>query len=217
MAFTEQAASAPATQFWRDRKPADWASVLPKYWEAGGQPHRQAMLSALRSLPRFETLREIGCCAGTNLRLIREAMPWISVEGTEIGIPAATFAQDKFVKDPYTRVVCTDMFLDAPLWDDQEVDVTMSIYTLAYVAPEELEGMLRHMLRASRVGVLLIEPMLGEPGRLPVHYTMEWRHNYSETLQHILPTISRRCRLDVTALPQAQEFCDGAAMVTFLE
>lgn len=216
MAFTEQAASASATQFWRDRGPLEWARVLPEYWAAGAQPHRQAMLGAFKALPRFETLREIGCCAGTNLRLIRETYPWIAVEGTELSVEAATFAQDKLADDPLARVVCTDLFVDAPLWEPQGVDVTLSVYTLAYVAPSQIEDILRHMLRASRVGVLIVEPMLGEPGRLPVYYTMEWRHDYGEILTRLIYEANRTAELQVQQLPVAQEHCDGAALVKFL-
>lgn len=216
MAFTEQAASAPATQFWRDRGPAEWARILPTYWGAGGQPHRQAMLAAMRVMPRFESLREIGCCAGTNINLIRQAFPWIAIEGTELSVEAATFAQDKFAKDPYVRIVCSDLFTDAPLWEDRGVDVMLSVYTLAYVAPSEIEDVLRHVLRAADKGVLLIEPMHGQPGRLPVTYTMEWRHDYVRLLNDILSTLGRKAMLNVTELPQKQEYCDGAALVQFL-
>ncbi len=50
------AASSPATLFWRDRGPMDWARVLPTYWGATAQPHRAALIAALRKLPRFESV-----------------------------------------------------------------------------------------------------------------------------------------------------------------
>ena len=216
MAFTEQAASAPATQFWRDRGSQDWARVLPSYWEAGAQPHRHALLEAIRSLPRFDTLREIGCCAGTNLRMIRQNFPWINVEGTEISVEAATFAQDKLKDDPGVRVVCTDLFLDAPLWADREVDVAASVYTLAYVAPEEIMQVLAHMLRSASVGVIIVEPMHGPKGRIPVQYTAEWCHDYGDLITTILADDPRPADLKVGTLSQPVERCDGIVVVTFL-
>lgn len=174
------------------------------------------MLEALRAFPRFEFLREVGCCAGTNLRLIREAFPWVVLEGTEISIEAATFAQDKFANDAQTRVVCTDMYMDAPLWEDREVDVTMSCYTLAYVPPDDLDDILWHMLRASSVGVLIIEPTHGEIGQLPHGYTTVWRHDYSEAISRIMALDPRRADLSVGFISPSIEDCDGLTMVKFL-
>lgn len=216
MTFTKSAASAPATQFWRDRGPESWARVLPTYWEAGGQPHRKALLEALHTFPRFESLREVGCCAGTNLRLIRETFPWVAMEGTELSIEAATFAQDKFANDPRTRVVCTDLFLDAPLWADRDVDVTISCYTLAYVAPEDLDEILHNMLRSSTIGIVIVEPMHGSIGRLPVTYTSEWRHDYREAINRIMAMDPRRADLNVGRIDPPTESCDGILLVKFL-
>lgn len=217
MTFTNSAASAPATQFWRDRGPESWARVLPTYWEAGGQPHRKALLEALHTLPRFESLREIGCCAGTNLRLIRETYPWVLLEGTELSIEAATFAQDKFAADVKTRVVCTDLFADAPLWPDRDTDVTVSCYTLAYVAPEDLDDILRHMLRASAIATIIVEPMHNGPvGRLPVTYAPEWRHDYKEAINRIMAVDPRKADLSVGQISPPTESCDGILAVRFL-
>lgn len=216
MTFTVEGASAPATQFWRERGSQDWARVLPSYWEAGAQPHRLAMLDALKRLGRFESLREIGCCAGTNIRLIRETFPWVACEGTEISVEAATFAQDKLAADPAVRIVCTDLFEDAPLWAAREVDVALSVYTLAYVAPEEIMGILRHILRSAAKGVLLVEPMHGPKGRIPVQYTAEWCHDYRDLIETVMADDPRQASLDVATLHAPVERCDGMVLVKFV-
>lgn len=207
-------ASASAVNFWRDRGPDSWARILPTYWAATEQPHRSALLESLRRLPRFETVRELGCCAGTNLKLIRQAFPWVSVEGLELSVEAATFAQDKLADEPQCRVVCTDVVDDAPTWDDGEADVVVSCYALAYLSPPDLAEVLRHVVRSARIGVVLVEPMHnGPPGRLPVTYAAEWRHDYQAALGAAVQ--DRPATITVGSLKTPVESCDGVAIVVF--
>lgn len=210
------APSASATNFWRDRGPDSWARILPTYWESQGQPHRAALIEGLRLLPRFDTVRELGCCAGTNLALIRRAFPWVSVEGIELSVEAATFAQDKLVQEPQCRVVCTDMVEDAPYWADREADVVVSCYALAYIPPETLHELAQHIIRSARVGVVLVEPMHNGPvGRLPVGYAQEWRHDYQAVLDAAVRADGRSADVTVGSINTPVELCDGIAVVAF--
>lgn len=210
------APSASATNFWRDRGPESWARILPTYWNSQDQPHRGALIESLRLLPRFETVRELGCCAGTNLALIRKAFPWVSVEGIELSVEAATFAQDKLAQEPQCRVVCLDMVEDAPSWADGEADVVVSCYALAYIDPETLRRLMAHIIRSARVGVVLVEPMHNGPvGRLPVMYAAEWRHDYQAVIDEALRLDGRPASSTVGSLNTPVESCDGVAVVAF--
>jgi hypothetical protein len=210
------AASSPATQFWRDRGPMDWARVLPTYWGATAQPHRASLIASLRKQPRFESLRELGCCAGTNIAMIRQVFPWAAVEGLEVSPEASLFAQDKFAADPAVRITCTDILYEAEVWDPGEVDVTISCYALAYIAPEDLDDLLVAAVRASSKGLVIVEPMYGDIGRIPVHYTAEWRHDYTQRLDRILAAAERPASLVAEKLDNPVEQCDGIVAVTFL-
>lgn len=209
------AASSPATQFWRDRGPMDWARVLPTYWGATAQPHRAALIQSLRKLPRFETLRELGCCAGTNLAMIRQVFPWVAVEGLEVSPDAAVFAQNKLAADPAVRIVCSDMLHEAEVWDPQEVDVTISCYALAYIAPDDLPALLTAVVNATKWGLILVEPAYGDFGRMPVQYTCEWRHDYTRLLDAALRDSGRPAAMTVEKLDQPVEHCDGLIRVAF--
>ena len=217
MTLTDMA-SAPATQFWRGRGSADWARVLPTYWEAGAQPHRTFLVEALKALPRFESVRELGCCAGTNLRLIREAFPHVMNQGMDVSQDAVIFAQDKLAKDGLVSVICADMLTDAPYWEPQEVDVVISCYSLAYISPEDLPTLMTSIVRSARVGCVFVEPMMGEPG--PIHASTgltEWRHDYVRLLDSILATDPRPINLESAPLPTPVELCDGLVRVTFVQ
>lgn len=211
-----QNASSPATAFWRDRGALSWARVLPTYWAATGQAHRAALIAALRKLPRFESLRELGSCAGTNIKMIREAFPWCAVEGVELSYEAATFSQLQFGADPYVRIVCNDMMDEQQHWEPQDVDVTVSCYTLAYVAPEELEDFLLAMVNASKVGMVIIEPQYGEIGRVPNKNLCEWRHDYTKALDKVMYNSGRKAMMSAEKLNEPVEICDGIMRIEFM-
>lgn len=217
MSMLMQGASAPATRFWAERGPHDWAKVLPTYWAAGAQPHRQSLLAALKQMMPFGSVRELGCCAGTNLKLIRDTFPGVICQGLDVSQEAVIFAQDKFIRDGSVGVYCTDMLMDAPFWEDAEADVVVSCYALAYVAPEDMSALMGHILRSAKVGCVFVEPMIGEPGpvRAPGGLT-EWRHDYARLIDHLLATDPRPARMENAGLTQKVELCDGIVMVKFL-
>ena len=208
-------ASAPATKFWRDRGAAEWARVLPTYWGATAQPHRAALINRLRKLPAFESIRELGCCAGTNLAMIRQQFPYVAIEGIELSSEATAFAQDKLGKDPLTRVICQDILQCSYDWEPDEADVVFTCYTLAYVAPENILALLASILRSARKAVVLVEPMYGPIGRMPVHYTCEWRHDYAALITEAMQFDSRPAHFVAEKLDTPVEHCDGIATVIF--
>lgn len=214
---TPSVASAPATRFWAERGPFNWARVLPTYWEAGSQPHRAELVQALKGLPTFESVRELGCCAGTNLRMIREAFPKVLAQGMDVSEEAVLFAQDKFVKDGAVGIVQADILADSRYWEPGEVDVVFSCYTLAYIAPADLRLLLRAMVRSAKVGVVVVEPMLGDFGLLRSSSGLiEWRHDYTNLIAGILEEDARPSKLESWPLPTPVELCDGLIRVTFL-
>lgn len=215
---TPSVASAPATQFWAERGPHAWARVLPTYWEAGAQPHRRAMVDAMRALSPFESVRELGCAAGTNLKLVREAFPNVIVQGLDVSQEAVLFAQEKFLRDGAVGVMQADILEDSDWWEPGEVDVVLTCYTLAYVSPDDIEMIMSRTLQSARVGCIFVEPMMGETGRL---YTqcpglIEWRHDYVRILDKLLSTDPRNASLDAMPLPEAVELCDGLVRVKYV-
>lgn len=194
----------------------EWSTALPKYWAATGQPHRAALIDQLRTLPHFENIRELGSCAGTNIRLFREAFPHAAVEGIDVSEAAVLFAQDKLATDPYVRVVHADILDEAPQWQDEEADVVVSCYALTYIAPEDLPDLLGHIVRSARVGIAFAEPMVGPPARLPIRYdTVEWRHDYSAVLTPILQAAGRPATMSLSTLAAPIDHCDGVLSVSF--
>lgn len=207
--------SSPAVQFWRDRGTLEWARVLPTYWEATAQPHRTALIEALRKFPRFESARELGCCAGTNIKMLRDVMPWVTVEGLELSPDASIFAQKKFQDDHAVRIGCTDILAEQDCWEPREVDVVFTCYTLAYVNPDDMPRLMASVIRSAAVGVVIVEPMYGDVGRIPVHFTTEWRHDYARVLDTVFHESGRKGTMTVEKLVTPTEYCDGVARIMF--
>lgn len=210
-----RAAESPAVKFWRDRGSLEWARVLPGYWGATAQPHRAALIQSLRKLPRFESARELGCCAGTNILMLRQVMPWVTVEGLELSPDASIFAQQKFVNDPSVRITCTNIIEDSKLWAPAEADVVFTCYTLTYISPDDIADLMEAIVRSAGVGIVLTEPMYGSPGRIPVHYTTEWRHDYVRLLDAALHKSGRPAQMTAEKLTEPVEHCDGILRVEF--
>jgi hypothetical protein len=64
---------------------------------------------------------------------------------------------------------------------DRCVDVVISCYALAYMAPPDLDAMLFEMGRLARRAVILAEPMTDQPTATPhvlLNGYRDWAHNY---------------------------------------
>jgi len=70
------------------------------------------------------------------------------------------------------------------------VDVVLSCYALAYLAPADLDAVLYDLGRVARRAVVLAEPMTDQPQAVP-HPALsgyrEWAHNYQASVRW-LPT-----------------------------
>src|SRR5437899_3198021 len=112
--------TADATKFWSERRPLE---MYERYWAASAQPHRHALVGALHLLPRFASLLEVGCSVGTNLRLIRDAFPWVDLSGSELNEGAIEFARSRL---PGIPIRCADVVTDSASWLPKSVDVIVS-------------------------------------------------------------------------------------------
>jgi SAM-dependent methyltransferase len=83
--------------FW-ERKTATGPSSWASYWDTIDAPHRNVIIDALRSLPAFGSLLEIGCGPGVNLFRVLQAFPDVDVTGLDISPGAIDFGTAVCVK-----------------------------------------------------------------------------------------------------------------------
>lgn len=183
------------TDFWRLKR--DWSG----YWdgERGLQaPHRTALVDALRTLPPFTSLLDIGCGPGVNLWRILEAFPEADLTGIDVnpfavadGIERFTRAYEHGVFRSGRIALCEGDLPEAleasahpPL---EPVDVILSCYTLAYLLRDQVLVALKEMTRLASA-VVIAEPM-SEPGKpdglIHLGAASEFRYDYLAWFQQV--------------------------------
>jgi hypothetical protein len=106
-------------------------------WDSWQQPHRQHVELALRCIPEFQSLYEIGCGAGPNLRGIRQAYPHVRLGGSE---PNPVYAQ--WTSEKLQIAVYQVKLPDVPTRD---WDVVLACYVFSYAEPEVVYETLRRI------------------------------------------------------------------------
>ena len=147
------------TAYWRTRARSFGPGWINRYRDSWQAPYRQELLTALGHFvgSGARSVLEVGCHCGPNLALWRSHWPQLLLRGFDVSAEAVQAAQAQFADDPNTRVWLEDLMqgLQMPM-----VDVVVSCYALAYVVPDQLDGVLDRMLSAARRGVIIAEPMV---------------------------------------------------------
>jgi Methyltransferase domain len=158
-----------ARSVWLDRG-QDWAD---RYWDDTRAPQRAAMLQALGRM-KFDTLLELGCNSGPNLRLIHEQFPHARLTGIDISEDAVQCANRRFAgidhvcieQGPFDRI-------------DGSYDVIFSMWSLCCSPPSEVRRVLASA-SASAHTLVVIEPCCEGPSQLATPLPT-WRHDYAGT------------------------------------
>lgn len=162
-----------ASEKWAEQhtKKAGWAD---HYFGSRDLLSRSAVLDALREF-EWHSLLEVGCNSGPMLRRVLDEFPARQVTGMDVN-PVAIEAAQRLV--PEGTYLCADLMKWFPSQDEQW-DIVMTHYTLAYVAPPDLKAVLMRMAQTARKGLVMAEPTAGPGAREGLTYPYpEWRHNY---------------------------------------
>jgi len=159
------------TQWWIQREQPQ--AVAQTMWESWKAPHRIMVPLALKMLSSVESVYELGCGSGPNLRLLKEIQPGLSIGGSEPSPGLAGWASEHLG-------VHIDQ-LTLPEVPSDRWDVYLSCYALAYVDPEDVLTTLRAL---DGRALVLMEPQgEGELVQLQTEdgasYGLpEWHHDY---------------------------------------
>lgn len=138
---------------WEQRTGAEWAQL---YWAPTWLPHRTRLMHALDHLAPFDSVCEIGCGAGVNLRLIRERFNPSAFAGIDVNSELIRTGIRETKREGWTPVLLNGDVRTTPI---PSLDIVFSCYTLAYIAPISIKRVLHRMLDAARIGVVVMEPM----------------------------------------------------------
>lgn len=149
---------------------------------------------------------------GTNLRLIRDAFPWVALSGSDLNVGAIEYARPRL---PDVEFVATDALADSASWRPNQFDVLISCYTLAYLPPNDLLTFERRAVRAARQAILLAEPTAHLPGRVDGLHFEEWRHPHETILREAAAGAGRAATVRTRLLPQPVDRCNALTILTF--
>jgi SAM-dependent methyltransferase len=154
------------TDYWT-KKPRTGVGSWDAYWQTLRAPHRDALVEALRKLPAFTSLLEVGCGPGVNLWRVLEAFPHVTLGGFDVSPDAIAVAHERFQGAERSGALSGkgDIYLGVgvlpfSLAQVEPVDVLLSCYTLAYVPPRLFAETLQAMTQAARQAIVLAEPMV---------------------------------------------------------
>lgn len=176
--------SAPTTAAVRDYwmpTPADLPhvrEVAEHYWASAETPPRTWALAAVRGLGSVDSVLDLGCQCGPNLRVLHDAFPSMRLIGIDCNPHALAYGREWLPDAEFVEGTIPDA-LEA--WPDRAVDVVLSTYCLAYQAPDTIGEAIKQALRIARRAVIIIEPMPNpDPERIETAGTgyVEWRHPY---------------------------------------
>lgn len=173
------AATLTATEWWaatREDKSQAW---IANYQQSLQTRHRDQIAAIVAEL-QPSMLMEVGCHCGPNLVRLTSALPDLWCLGIDPSQDAIAAGQQWMgalgVSDRVElRVGAIPSALMA--MPSGAVDVVLSCYTLAYIAPADLDAVLYELGRIARRAVILAEPMQGAPIRFRGGY-QEWAHDY---------------------------------------
>lgn len=175
-----------AGAWWAQSRGTQAQTWIANYQNSLHARHRTQIVEAVRSL-QAETVLEVGCHCGPNL--VRLAHEWPALRMIGVDISAEAIAAGRSWVHGLglaSRIQLNAGRIPAVLeaLPSQTCDVVISCYTLAYVAPADLDAVLYEMGRLATRGIVLAEPMPeGGAGtragpRSLTGYT-EWAHDYA--------------------------------------
>lgn len=178
-------------RYWATRHETAGPGWAERYWQDTGAPHRDALVAAVAELWPFRSLLEVGCNAGPNLRRFAARWPEVAYHGIDANADALETARRHGLGAALVHGALPAALTTLPV-----VDVVVTCYALAYVAPEDLGRALTGLWAKTHRGLVLAEPMtVGES--VVVGEGPEWAHDYATEITRQGWSLSRFVRRPV--------------------
>lgn len=132
---------------------------LKRYWESTEGSHRDHIIKALECrVGSFDSVLELGCNTGPNLRRIHQRWPRVALSGMDIHAEAIRYGR---VHAAYEGWEWAGYVGDLRALGDLglSADVVLSCYSL-YVDPRDINTVLAAALACAKKALILCEPMV---------------------------------------------------------
>jgi len=172
--------------WWAKSRGQDKDSWIRQYQNSLTIRHRDVIAGIVKQINPGDLL-EIGCHCGPNLIRLAREMPALKAIGVDINAEAIEAGKRWIQSEGYTDRLelhvgrIPDALERLP---SMSCDVVLSCYTLAYIAPSDLDAVLYEIGRLATKAVIFAEPMGGKANRSTTGYSV-WGHQYSERAKWI--------------------------------
>ena len=166
-----------------------YKSYLGMNWRSGYldvdtdvHPHRKILIKKLTNQSIYESILEIGCANGINLRMINEKNPNTTLEGIDINKKALSEGvcslENKSIVNINLKYKSAKNLKSYKL---NQFDCVFCDAVLMYIDPSNIENVLQEMIRISKKSVFLCEQHTNSDS----FYNDKWIHNYNQILKKI--------------------------------
>jgi ubiquinone/menaquinone biosynthesis C-methylase UbiE len=172
-----------AANWWARPRGANAGQWVQTYQKSLTTRHRDVIVEIVRQLPDVKTVLEVGSHCGPNLIRLAQTFPQLEqLSGVDISAEAIAAGQQWVTQQGLQGRI---ELVVGRVPDKTEslpsgcVDVVLSCYALAYIAPPDLDAVLYEMGRLAKKALVIAEPMPGGPPK-PMQVTdyQEWAHDY---------------------------------------
>jgi ubiquinone/menaquinone biosynthesis C-methylase UbiE len=213
-----QAETIEAARWWANPRGERNGTWIETYQKSLAQRHRDVIVSIVQGLKGVTSVLEVGSHCGPNLVRLARACPQLEqLSGVDVNADAVAAGQ-RWVQGLglSSRIeLATGRVPDVTdSLPDGCVDVVLSCYALAYIAPQDLDAVLYEMGRLAKRAIVLAEPMPGLPARtaqLQSEYH-EWAHDYHAASKWIAPW--RNCTTRVEPISPPVDRLNGVLVAT---
>lgn len=153
--------------------PGNW---IEGYWQSIDHPHRQMILGSLEVLEPFDSLLELGCSCGPNLRLIKNKYPSANLAGIDVEPRSIKMGLDQ-LREVDLRV---GNFTKLP-WNTDQFDVVLCDAVLMYLNGDEAQQCISEITRVAKKAVIVVDRF--NESVLGVRNGDVWARNYHELFE----------------------------------
>jgi ubiquinone/menaquinone biosynthesis C-methylase UbiE len=149
---------------------------------ADTHPHRKFLLNKLTHLNLINSILEVGCANGINLRMINKKIPGIELEGFDINKKALSEGVNILKRKNITNIRLKHQSAkNLGSYDTGQFEVVLCDAVLMYIGPNNIKQVLKEIVRISKKSVIICEQHTNGNS----FYDDKWIHNYDVLLKNI--------------------------------
>ena len=173
---------------WGESSRDDW---VKSYWDSQEHPHRAFLVERISKFTPNSIL-EIGCNCGPNLRLLAKKFPDAKIRGIDINPMAVQKGNEWLAQEGISYVKLLEGKADElGQFQDRSFDVVFTDAVLIYVGTDKIKEVMEEMIRITRRVLIFMEwhsfePDHKDPYGLGVYHHGNWKRDYIALLKQFV-------------------------------